>query len=373
MNNLRGTGLRPWVVFALGSLLLGGSAPIYGHQGVDHSGKDQSESLQSQDEGASRRIQKTKIPSQSKSGRTRWGADFFPNVSLVTHEGKTVRFYDDLVKDKVVMINFMYATCTDSCSLVTAQLSRVQQILGNRVGRDVFMYSITIDPENDTPEMLKEHVEKFNVKPGWLFLTGDAEDIMSLRYKLGFHFQGIRDDIKDHNSAVLMGNQRTGQWIKRSPMDNPYFLAEQFGTWLTNWKTVSKFSNNSYAKAPKLQAPGMGENLFRSRCTACHTIGGDMRTVGGGASMEKNQTGLGPDLFGVSQRRDRAWLARWLTNPAKMLAENDPIATLLYADYGNVLMPNFHLSKVEVDALIEYMETESRRLENIEADPVVLK
>ncbi len=334
------------------------------HQGIDHTQKDVNGAYLSHDKTAPTQMAPAQIQAQNRNGGTRWGADFFPNVPLVTHQGQTVRFYDDLIKDKVVMINFMYASCEDSCSLATAQLSRVQNILGDRVGKDVFMYSITIDPEHDTPQVLQKHVEKFNVKPGWTFLTGKAEDIMLLRYKLGFHFQGIRDDIKDHNGAVLMGNQSTGQWMKRSPMDNPFFLAEQFGSWITNWKIPSQFSNNQYSDAPGLQVPTMGENLFRSRCTACHTIGGEMRTVGGGESIEENRQELGPDLLGVTKKRVRIWLERWLKNPAKLLAENDPIASQLYAQYNEVLMPNFHLSQVEVDALIDYMEAESIRLAN---------
>lgn len=356
--------LRDWLALAVGGLLLCGSASIYGHQGVDHSSMDENGSPRSHVDDATGHILKTKIPAQSSSSRTRWGASFFPNVELVTHEGKTVRFFDDLIKDKVVMINFMYASCADSCSLVTAQLAKVQQLLGDRVGKDVFMYSITIDPKKDTPEVLSAHVKKFGVKPGWIFLTGAEEDVMLLRIKLGFRFQGIGDDIKDHNTAVLMGNQPTGQWLKRSPMDSAYFLAEQFGSWLSNWKVPSRLSNNNYSEAPELQVPTMGENLFRTRCAACHTIGEAMRLVGKGENTEKPRPGLGPDLLGVTRKRDRAWLARWLANPAKMLAENDPIATRLYADYGKVLMPNFHLGKVEVDALIEHMEAETNRLEN---------
>lgn len=352
----QGDSLKPWAVLCVVALFLGGVAPLFGHQGRDHAPKSNTASKGS---GTQR--------TYAGSGAARWGANFFPNVSLVTHEGKTVRFFDDLIKDKVVMINLMYASCTDSCPLATAQLVKVQQILGDRVGRDVFMYSISIDAKNDTPEVLQKHVEKFNVKPGWLFLTGSEADVMLLRNKLGFHFQGIRDDIKDHNGAVLIGNQRTGQWLKRSPMDNPYFLAEQVGTWLTNWKAPSRYSKNNYANAPQLQVPTMGENLFRSRCTACHTIGGGTRVVGGGERIEKDQRRLGPDLLGVTQKRERAWLARWLANPAKMLAEQDPIVMDLYAKYSNVIMPNFHLSKVEVNALIDYMEAESRRVEKTTA------
>jgi len=296
------------------------------------------------------------------SGASRWGANFFPNVTLTTQDGEQVRFFDDLVKDKVVLINLIYTRCKDSCPLATAQLRKVQQILGDRLGHDIFMYSITIDPTHDTPEVLKKYTEKFHVGPGWLFLTGSPDDIMKLRVKLGFHFQGMRDDLKDHNGAVLIGNQSTGQWVKRSLMDSPYQLAEVVGTWFTNWKLPSRIAATNYAAAPKLQLPTMGENLFRSRCTVCHTIGSGSRVVGGGEEIEKNQVRAGPDLLGVTEKRSQAWLARWLTDPGKMLEEEDPVAVELYKDYDEVIMPNFRLSEVEVHALIEFIASESRRV-----------
>src|SRR5262249_40524493 len=100
-----------------------------------------------------------------------WGASYFPNVPLVTHDGRVVRFYDDLVKDKHVVISFIYARCTDACPLETAKLVQVQQRLGDRVGRQIFFYSITIDPERDTPAVLKTYAQAYRVGPGWLFLT----------------------------------------------------------------------------------------------------------------------------------------------------------------------------------------------------------
>lgn len=301
------------------------------------------------------------------NGARRWGANFFPNVTLITQDGKRVRFFDDLVKDKVVMINLIYTRCQDSCPLATAQLAKVQQILGDRVGRDVFMYSITIDPTHDTPAVLKKYAEKFHVQPGWLFLTGSPDDIMRLRVKLGFHFRGMRDDLKDHNGAVLVGNQSTGQWAKRSLMDSPYQLAEVVGTWFSNWKVPSRIAANNYAAAPKLTLPTMGENLFRSRCTVCHAIGKNTRVVGGGEDIEKNQRRAGPDLLGVTEKRSHAWLVRWLTDPGKMLSEKDPAAVELYNEYGQVVMPNFRLGETEVNALIEYLADESRRVQKTAA------
>ena len=193
--------------------------------------------------------------------------------------------------------------------------------------------------------------------------------LWGIRKKLGLYIEGLDAELKDHNMSFRMGNQRTGQWVKRSPMDSPYFIAEQLGSWLTNWKTPSAFSNNNYAYAPELRVPSMGENLFRTRCEACHTIGaGNVRTIGGGERIEASKRRTGPDLMDVSRRRDRAWLARWLKDPAKMLAEKDPVALDLYSEYDEVLMPNLRLNEVEVNALIEYLDAESRRVH--QATPV---
>ena len=91
----------------------------------------------------------------SETGGAIWGADYFPNVTLLTQDGKKVRFFTDVIKGKVVALNFIYTNCPDACALETARLREVQRILGDRVGRDVFLYSITIDPKHDTPKVLK--------------------------------------------------------------------------------------------------------------------------------------------------------------------------------------------------------------------------
>jgi len=96
---------------------------------------------------------------------------YFPNLVLTTHEGRKVKFYDDLVKDKIVIFNFMYAKCEGICTPITRNLVQLQKVLGDRVGKDMFMYSFTLTPKQDTPEMLKHYAHMHKVKPGWLFLT----------------------------------------------------------------------------------------------------------------------------------------------------------------------------------------------------------
>ena len=300
-------------------------------------------------------IKGTAATSNGKGGSV-WGANYFPNLPLINHQGETVRFFDDLIKDKVVAINFIYTSCPDSCPMETARLLEVQKILGDRVGKDVFFYSITIDPEYDTPQVLQQYVKRFDLGPGWWFLTGKEEDITLLRQKLGLYIEEIQDpDSNDHNLSLIIGNQSTGRWMKRSPFENPYILAKQLGGELHNWKMPSEVKRD-YDQAPELRNISSGESLFRTRCASCHTIGdGDI------AEVERRL--VGPDLFNVTKQRDRKWLQRWLAEPDKMLEEKDPLAMALLAQYKNVPMPNFRLNPLEVEALLSYLAEESQRIQ----------
>ena len=366
---MRKISLRYGAAFALAALFLGGNGPVAAHDGDKHG--PQNVANASTDKSAEEKLafnsQSTnksraeKHEGKRRKSRTRWGANYFPNVPLTSHEGKQVHFFDDLIKDKVVMINFIYTTCKEVCSVETARLANVQQILGDRVGKDIFMYSITIDPENDTPEVLKKYRERFDVKPGWSFYTGKESDIVLLRRKLGIYIEGVGQSgpNANHNVSLIIGNQTTGKWMKRSPFDDPYFLANQVGSWLSNWERPDSANQNSYADAPKLRMTTMGENIYRTRCSSCHTFGGT-------GFANKNERRLGPDLAGVSGRRDKDWLKRWIANPEKMLAEKDPTAMEIVEQYNNATMPNLQLSSQEVEAMIAFMEEEDRHLEQIE-------
>ena len=283
---------------------------------------------------------------------SRWGSNYFPNVELTTHEGKKVRFFDDCIDGKVVAINFIYTTCPDACPLETARMTEVQQILGDRVGKDVFFYSITIDPEIDTPEVLADYAQRYRTGPGWTFLTGRERDITLLRQKLGLYIPDIQsDDSKDHNINLIIGNQTTGRWMKRSPFENAHVLARHLGSWLHNWKEAP-VAQVEYDDAPKLRVPDEGEKLFRTRCQSCHTVGqGDVART---AAL------VGPDLFMVTERRDRDWLRRWIAVPDEMLAEKDPIAMALFDQYDQVAMPNMRLNRTEVEQILHFIEKESK-------------
>src|SRR6185295_19364343 len=107
---------------------------------------------------------------------SRWGQDYVPNVPVVTHDGKVLNFYDDLIKDKIFVVSFLFTSCRDVCPIAAARLAQLQERLGDRMGKEIFFYSISIDPENDTPDKLKKYAEAFGAGPGWLFLTGIPED-----------------------------------------------------------------------------------------------------------------------------------------------------------------------------------------------------
>jgi protein SCO1/2 len=155
--------------------------------------------------------------------RPRFGADYFPNITLTTHEGRKVRFYDDMLKGKTVVINFMYTHCAGSCPRTTANLVNVQRALGTRVGRELFMYSITLKPEEDTPEQLRQYAAAHGVQPGWLFLTGKPADIERLRRKLGFVDPDpvVDADRSSHIGLVRYGNEPRGRWAGCPALSNP--------------------------------------------------------------------------------------------------------------------------------------------------------
>lgn len=166
--------------------------------------------------------------SAPESGREKLRKRYFPNFELTTHEGKRVRFYDDLVKDKIVVINFMYAKCDGICMPITMNLKRVQKLLGDRVGRDIFMYSVTLKPEEDTPRALKQYVRAHRIKPGWTFLTGKPDEIETLRRKLGFKDAKARldKDLTNHVGMVKYGNEARQWWAMFPGQANAPWIVE---------------------------------------------------------------------------------------------------------------------------------------------------
>lgn len=166
---------------------------------------------------------RTAAPARAAAPRKSWDAGHFGNLQVVTHEGERVEFYRGLLHNKVVLINMMYASCGGTCPLTTANLMRVHRLLGERVGREVFFYSITLRPEADTPAALSEYAKMHGVGAGWKFLTGVPKDIELLRLKLGFYDLDpkVDQDISKHTGMVRIGNNRFGRWAMSPSTANP--------------------------------------------------------------------------------------------------------------------------------------------------------
>lgn len=154
---------------------------------------------------------------------------FFPNVVLTTHEGKKVRFYDDLLKDKIVVLNLMYANCQGVCPKITANLVKARKLLPEAARAQVHFYSLSIKPEEDTPEKLRRYAETHGTGPGWLFLTGDPKDIELLRHKLGYVDINpeVDKDKSRHSGMVRFGNEPLAQWAACQGQAKPEWMAKE--------------------------------------------------------------------------------------------------------------------------------------------------
>jgi protein SCO1/2 len=211
------------------------------------------------------------------------------------------------------------------------------------MGKEVFFYSITIEPDKDTPQVLKAYSEKYHVGPGWLFLTGKEADIKLISRKLGLDFLPNPNDPDGHTPSLLIGNEATGLWMRNSALDNTKFLALKIEQMIGyGARPVVTAANDSGAGKLNIDK---GQYLFATRCAACHTIG--------------NGDKVGPDLLGVTSVRDRAWLARIIADPDKLLEEKDPLATLLFKKYNEIRMPKLGLPEGDVNVLIEYLNIQS--------------
>jgi len=135
---------------------------------------------------------------------------YFSDVELLDQDGQKLRFYTDVLKNKVVIINTFFTTCTNICPPMNRNFEKIQDALGDRLGKDAFLISITVDPQTDTPTRLKDYSRRFHARPGWLFLTGSKENVDWALYKLGQYVE-TKDN---HTSIFIIGNEPKGLWKK---------------------------------------------------------------------------------------------------------------------------------------------------------------
>lgn len=136
--------------------------------------------------------------------------NYFTDTVLINQDGEEMRFYSDLLRDRVVVINVLFTECTGSCPVMSRKYASLQDHLGDQLGDQVHLISISVDPANDSPADLKRHAEKFGAREGWYLLTGREENVRTVLGKLG---QWV-DDPATHQNLFLIGNDRTGLWKK---------------------------------------------------------------------------------------------------------------------------------------------------------------
>ncbi len=288
----------------------------------------------------------TSSPGAVVAETNRWGADYFPNLPVVTQDGKTLNFYDDVIKDRIVVISFIYTSCPDICPLTTARLSQVEDKLADHLGRDLFFVSISVDPENDTPEKLKEFSKAFGTGPGWLFLTGKPSDVRQILFKLGDKSRSL----SDHRNEIVLGNDSTGEWARNTVFGDIDRLVIDIRSMDPKWRDEERVIAYNKASDTGFEL-GLqpGQALFKKICAPCHTIGVGDR--------------VGPDLRGVAERRSPDWLARFIRKPEAVRAEHDPVAATMAAKFPGVRMPNLGISEVDAVDLIAYLKSETSRLD----------
>lgn len=297
----------------------------------------------------------------SQPAQAQWDESYFPDVQLVTQDGENVRLWNDLLKDKIVVVSFIYTECPDICGLATARMAQISDWLGDRLGRDIFFYSISLDPATDTPDKLKAFAQAFDAPPGWVFLTGNPADVDVVRFKFGER----SETLKQHRSDVVIGNAATGEWRRASLMGSLVVATEDILALDPAWSEnpvglkaadVAPDAHEGHkghdaAQQSLIVRDNPGQGLFFTACAACHTIGEGVR--------------VGPDLAGVTLRRDRDWLERYIQAPQRMIAQGDPVAVALDAQFPVVRMPNLGLGPTDVGDLIDYLRAETERIDQV--------
>lgn len=278
------------------------------------------------------------VTATSVHAKSRWGEGYLPNVPLLTQDGREVRFYDDVLKDRVVVISFIYTSCRDICPLVTARLAQVYEQLGEIAGRDIQFISISLDPENDTPEKMREHANAFRSDQRWLFLTGQPDNVKLVRHKLGERSRKLTE----HGAQIMLYNDVTGEWSRDSSFADLGALTLSIRSMIPELRATAGLGAVAVAETGPAAPELPGQALFAKACATCHTIGKGAR--------------VGPDLDAVTTRRDRKWLASFIRQPSAMHAAKDPIALALAAQFPKVRMPNLQLSEADTDDLLTYLD-----------------
>jgi protein SCO1 len=164
------------------------------------------------------RPERNSLPPEAKG----LSAPAIPDVEAFDQDGKPLRFYTDLIKGKTVMLNFVFTSCTYVCRMQGANFSRLQAALGRRLGADISLVSVSLDPQRDTPERLKSWGAKYGARPGWTMVTGAKPEMDRLLRAL----TGDASGVTEHSSVLFMGDYERGIWIRADSLDDPARLIQ---------------------------------------------------------------------------------------------------------------------------------------------------
>lgn len=214
-------------------LRLAALAPLAGTAAVSNDFKPALSSSDAAQQAARKRVQELHLP----------------NVPLITHEGKKVRFYDDLLKNKIVSLNFFFANCDEICPIVMPNLVKVRKILGDKIGREMSMYTITLKPQEDNVSVIRNYRKKIGAD--WTFFTGKPEDIELVRKGIGFSYPDpkIDGDKTQHIGNVRYGNEALMLWAACPGMAHAEWIAESFN-WMVH-PELSRVQLDSPTSRPK--------------------------------------------------------------------------------------------------------------------------
>ena len=159
----------------------------------------------------------TMVPPQSIPSPGQSEAVRLIDSTLVDQDGQPVRFASEAIGDRIVAINFIYTSCTTVCPLVSATFKSLQGKLGEHLGKDVRLISISLDPATDMPARLKDNAIRFNAKPGWVWLTGNKPEVDLVLKGLGTSSANFTE----HAPLVIVGDGRRGQWNRFYGLTGP--------------------------------------------------------------------------------------------------------------------------------------------------------
>jgi protein SCO1/2 len=183
----------------------------------------------------------TEPPSAKQSSTGSAALKYFTDVELLNQDGERVHFYTDLLKGRTVVIIPFFTTCTGVCPPMNATMAKLQKELGERVGKQIHLISISVDPVTDTPARLKEYAARFHAKPGWSFITGTKENVDWALYKLGQYVESKND----HSVIMIIGNEATGLWKKAYALTGPAELAKLVEQVANDKSTPAKYEGKS--------------------------------------------------------------------------------------------------------------------------------